>query len=107
MAATRGHFERVLAGERVEYERLAEFPRLGRRWIHAVTQPTFDAAGRADGWVGVVSDIHERKQAEQALAAARAQLQTIADSMSAGVQASEAPTLAMRCVGCGAFTFSM
>ena len=85
LEANRAHFERVLRGERVEYERLAFLPRLGPRWIHAVAAPTFDAAGRPDGWVGVVSDIHERKQAEKALAAAREELQLVADSMSAAV----------------------
>jgi two-component system CheB/CheR fusion protein len=85
LEANRRHFERVLQGERVEYQRLASFPRLGARWIHAVAVPTFGADGRADGWVGVVSDIHERKRAEEALAAAREQLQLVADSMSAAV----------------------
>ncbi|HEX2199006.1 MAG TPA: PAS domain-containing protein [Burkholderiales bacterium] len=66
LAANREHFERVLRGERVSYERVADFPQLHSRWIHAVAEPTFDAAGRPDGWVGVVSDIHERKQAEEA-----------------------------------------
>jgi two-component system CheB/CheR fusion protein len=67
LAANRAHFERVLAGERVEYERLASFPRLRNRWIHAVAAPTFDAAGRPDGWVGVVMDVHDRKLMEQTL----------------------------------------
>ena len=67
LADMRPYFERVLRGERVEYERIASFPRLRQRWIHAVAEPTFDEAGRPDGWVGVVSDIHDRKLMEQAL----------------------------------------
>jgi PAS domain S-box-containing protein len=67
MRTTRPYFERVLAGERVEYERLASFPRLGRRWIRAIAAPTVDAAGRTDGWVGVVTDVHDRKLMEEAL----------------------------------------
>ena len=67
LAVTRPYFERVLRGERVEYERLASFPGLGKRWIHAIAAPTFDAAGRPDGWVGVVSDIQDRKRMEEAL----------------------------------------
>ena len=67
MLAVQPYFERVLAGERVEYERLASFPRLGQRWIRAIAAPTFDAAGRPDGWVGVVTDVHERRQMEEAL----------------------------------------
>jgi PAS domain S-box-containing protein len=61
------HIEELRAGRRVEYERLAHYAHLGLRWIYSVAEPTFDAAGRPDGWVAVVSDIHERKQAQEAL----------------------------------------
>ena len=63
----RPYVERALGGERVEYERLARFKALGQRWIHAVAEPTRDAAGRPDGLVAVVSDIHHRKLMEQTL----------------------------------------
>jgi PAS domain S-box-containing protein len=81
----RPYVERALRGERVEYERLARFEALGERWIHAVAEPTRDTAGRPDGLVAVVSDIHERRQAQAALDAAREQLQLVADSMPAAV----------------------
>jgi PAS domain S-box-containing protein len=81
----RPYVERLLAGERVEYERLAHFPRLGQRWIHSVAEPTYDDSGAPNGWVAVISDIHERKEAEAALNAAREQLQLVADSMPAAV----------------------
>ena len=55
------------AGRRVEYERLAHFGGRGLRWIYCVGEPIFDAAGQPDGWVVVISDIHERKQAQEAL----------------------------------------
>ena len=61
------YIEELRAGRRVEYERLAHYARLGLRWIYSVAEPTFDGAGRPDGWVAVVSDIHERKQAQEAL----------------------------------------
>jgi PAS domain S-box-containing protein len=85
MRELRPYADRLLAGERVEYERLARFPRLGQRWIHSVAEPTFDESGLPSGWVAVVSDIHDRKEAEAALNAAREQLQLIADSMPAAV----------------------
>ena len=85
LKAIQPHIERLLSGERVEYERLAAFPRLGQRWIHSVAEPTFDAAGVPDGWVAVISDIHARKEAAAALDAAREHLQVVADSMAAGV----------------------
>ena len=37
------------------------------RWISAVYTPTWDAQGVPDGWVAVVLDIEERKQAEEVL----------------------------------------
>jgi PAS domain S-box-containing protein len=55
------------AGRRVEYERLAHFGGQRARWIYCVGEPIFDAAGQPDGWVVVISDIHERKQAQEAL----------------------------------------
>jgi len=79
------YIERLRRGERVSYERLARFAALGERWIYSVAEPTYDDAGRANGWVAVISDMHERKQAEAALGAAREQLQLVADSMPAGV----------------------
>jgi PAS domain S-box-containing protein len=63
-AALRPYFERVLAGEVVQYESQANFPGIGRRWISAIYTPTVDARGRPDGWVAVVSDITNRKQIE-------------------------------------------
>jgi PAS domain S-box-containing protein len=81
----RPHVERLLAGEHVERERLAHYPRLGQRWIHSVAEPTYDESGVPNGWVAVVSDIHDRKEAEAALRSAREQLQLVADSMPAAV----------------------
>jgi PAS domain S-box-containing protein len=81
----RPHVERLLAGERVERERLAHYPGLGQRWVHSVAEPTYDESGVPNGWVAVVSDIHDRKEAEAALRSAREQLQLVADSMPAAV----------------------
>jgi PAS domain S-box-containing protein len=63
----RPHFERVLGGERVEYEERVDFRRLGPRWVHVVYTPTVDATGRTDGWVAVVNDVEDRHQAEARL----------------------------------------
>ena len=56
---------RVLAGEPVQYERLVELPGLGRHWIKWAYTPTFDAAGRVEGWVATGMDIHGTKEAER------------------------------------------
>jgi len=57
-------FERVLAGEKMRYEEEVTFRGIGRRWIAATYTPSFDAGGAVNGWVTVVADITERKQAE-------------------------------------------
>jgi PAS domain S-box-containing protein len=67
MDELRPHVAEVLAGRRVQYERLSNYRELGNRWVQIVAEPTHDAGGRPDGWVAVVSDIHDRKLAEEAL----------------------------------------
>ena len=62
-AAIRPHIERVLAGEHVEYERLARHAGLGERWVRTLYSPTRDGCG----WIAVASDIHERKLIEETL----------------------------------------
>jgi PAS domain S-box-containing protein len=61
LAQIRPYIERVLAGEPVSYEREVDYPAVGRRWASV----RFAPAG--DGWVSVITDIHERKQMEQEL----------------------------------------
>jgi len=57
----------LLAGRRVQYERLSQYHALGKRWVQITAEPTHDATGRPDGWVAVVFDIHDRKLAEETL----------------------------------------
>jgi PAS domain S-box-containing protein len=63
----RPHVEQVLTGKRVEYEERVPYLGLGLRWIHATYTPTFDEQGSPDGWVAVVLDVDERRQAEDTL----------------------------------------
>jgi PAS domain S-box-containing protein len=60
------YVERVLRGEQVTYERLADFPGLGRRWISSIMKPA------PLGWVAVIIDVHDRRQAEEELRRAEA-----------------------------------
>jgi PAS domain S-box-containing protein len=61
LARIRPYIDHVLAGEEVSYEREVDYPGIGRRWVSV----RFAPAG--DGWVAVITDIHERKGMEQAL----------------------------------------
>jgi PAS domain S-box-containing protein len=82
----RPYFEKALAGERSEYERLStQYPSLGRRWINGVVVPVFDAERKPDGWVTVITDIHDRKRADEALRGAQDQLQIVVDTIPASV----------------------
>ena len=58
------YIERAIAGEEVTYERLVDYPLLGKRWVSVRMAP---AAVPQGAWVAVVSDIHDRRLAEQAL----------------------------------------
>ena len=59
--------ERVLAGERVEFEAEIPYRAAGRRFMHAVYIPKWDDADNVVGWLATVTDITERKQAEEKL----------------------------------------
>ena len=76
----RPRIERVLSGERVEYE--DELPIAGeRKWIQAVYTPDQDASGNVVGWVASVIDITERKRIEEELKAANAFLDAIIENI--------------------------
>jgi PAS domain S-box-containing protein len=61
------HIEEAFGGRAVEYEAEAPYERGGARWIHAAYTPHLDAHGQVMGVIVLVTDITERKRAEQAL----------------------------------------
>jgi PAS domain S-box-containing protein len=60
------YFNRVLHGHKAYYERETTFHGIGRRWTSVDYTPTHGKDGSVDGWVAVVLDVTERKQAEEA-----------------------------------------
>jgi two-component system sensor histidine kinase UhpB len=60
----RPHIDKVLSGEREEYETQVTLREVGRRWIHAVYAPTKGQDQKVDGWIAVVADVTERHEAE-------------------------------------------
>ena len=70
-AAIREQMDAALRGERVEFEAEIAYAGLGPRWVFVIHEPERSPDGGVVGLVAVVTDITERKQAEQAVAAAR------------------------------------
>jgi len=66
------YINRALNGERVEFEAEVPFIISGRQWVHVIYTPDYDTSGSVVGWVGSITDISGRKQAEEKLLAAMA-----------------------------------
>jgi PAS domain S-box-containing protein len=60
-------------GQRVEFEKELPYEELGPRWIHVVYKAELGADGQVVGVVAVLTDLTERKRAEQELKVARDQ----------------------------------
>ena len=76
----RPHVEKVLAGEREEFETQVTYVGPGRRWIHAVYVPTRAHDNSVDGWIAVVRDITEQHEAEERLRHSEERFRRVADS---------------------------
>ena len=74
-AAILPYMERVLSGEKVEYEAMVKFQAQGWRWVQSTYVPTYDGSGAVDGWVAVVTEITERKLMETKLRRAHEELE--------------------------------
>ncbi|MED5619986.1 sensor domain-containing diguanylate cyclase [Ideonella sp. BN130291] len=60
-------FQRALGGEMVQYTRLVDWPKLGRRWVRTSYVPDFDAEHRVVGLYTVTTDVHELTVAQERL----------------------------------------
>ncbi len=69
--AARAHIDAALAGERVEFEMEIAYDRIGSRWVHAIFVPDKSEGKTVSGFVAVITDITQRKQAERELERAR------------------------------------
>ncbi|HSE30890.1 MAG TPA: PAS domain S-box protein [Pyrinomonadaceae bacterium] len=66
LAAIQPYINRVLAGEQVEYEQEVRFKTVGSRLLHAVYRPDKDRSGAVVGWMASITDLTERRRAEEA-----------------------------------------
>ncbi len=63
--AIRPYVEKVLQGDRVEFEREVHYPDLGTRFLHVIYTPEKDDSGAVTGWIVSMLDITERTRAEE------------------------------------------
>ena len=61
------HVEAALSGQSVEFEVEIPYERIGPHVMHCAYAPEFDASGRVEGLVAVITDVTQRKRAEDAL----------------------------------------
>jgi PAS domain S-box-containing protein len=66
-AAIRPYVETVLRGEPVEFDTTLDYGHAGPRFVHVKYVPEREANGEVVGWFGSITDITERKRAEDAL----------------------------------------
>ena len=71
----RPYVERVLRGERVEYETEIPYQGIGTRLMHVTYTPERNAQGEVVGWLASVLDVSDRKRAEETLRQALADSQ--------------------------------
>jgi PAS domain S-box-containing protein len=70
-AAIRQHIDAALSGKRVEFEAEIAYASLGPRWVFVIHEPERSPEGDVIGFMAVITDITDRKAAEQEIAAAR------------------------------------
>lgn len=72
--AVAGYVRRALDGERVEFEQKITYPNGQTREVMVSYVPHVDEAGTVPGFVGLVQDVSERREAERAAAGAERRL---------------------------------
>jgi PAS domain S-box-containing protein len=81
----RPYVERVLCGERVEYEEEIPYAPGGTKFMHVICTPWIDREGHVGGWVASVSDITDLKRTTKALRESEERLRLAMSSGTIGV----------------------
>ncbi|HEV8202412.1 MAG TPA: PAS domain-containing protein [Candidatus Polarisedimenticolia bacterium] len=85
LAVIRPHVDRVLAGERVEYEAEIPFESCGPKWLHVSYTPWREDDGSVNGWVASMNDVTLRVHAERARRDSEERLRLFVEHAPAGV----------------------
>jgi PAS domain S-box-containing protein len=80
----RPHVERVLRGERVEFEEEIPYESGGARFVHVVYAPWLERDGQVAGWVGSLSDVTDLKRATMVLQDREQRLRLALDASAGG-----------------------
>ncbi len=80
----RPYIERVLRGERVEYEEAVPFAAGGLKFLHVVYTPWIEGDSQVAGWMASVSDITDLKRTTEALREREQRLHLALDASGAG-----------------------
>lgn len=88
------YVERVLLGQRVEYEMPVPFEGIGTPWLHVVYTPDRDTQGNIIGWFASIVDVTARKEVEQKLRARAEEIEAVLDVSPVGIFVSYDPECA-------------
>ncbi|MBE9167953.1 PAS domain S-box protein [Pleurocapsales cyanobacterium LEGE 06147] len=80
----RPYVEQALSGRQVSFESQVPYRHGGTRYVSASYIPQIDSQGIVEGYVGLVNDITERKQVEEALQQANTRLRLALDAAKMG-----------------------
>jgi PAS domain S-box-containing protein len=75
------YVEQALSGKQAQYEQALPYKSVGTRWVNARYVPDIDQHGIVKGFFALITDVTERKQAEEARQVSEASYRELANSI--------------------------